>query len=184
MIIVCLSRTASRSHFGFRNWSGAHFILILTDLEKTLSEEKSLALDNFRPSEGSAQLGWDLRQMGSGALLDCTVSAMSRARVWTNSFTLAGHIQQEAIAQEGPSHSKELGHLLETVAQGEASDRAVQFARGLHDTAAEELLASSHTFVTTGCREPDLAEELDRADEAAEAEVDEEICITCANDSC
>ena len=39
----------------------------------------------------------------------------------------------------------------------------------------KELVASPETFVTTGSREPDLAEEPDRADEAAEAEVDEGI---------
>ena len=116
---------------------GVLYILILTDFEETLSEEQSLALDNLRGSEGRAWLGPDLRQMGSGARLGPAVSAMSRARVWTNSFTVAARIQQEAIAQEGPLHSEELGHLLETVAQGEASDRAVQFARGLRDTAAE-----------------------------------------------
>ena len=83
--------------------------------------------------------------------------------------------QREAIAQEGPLHNEELGHLPETVAQGEASDRAVQLARGLRDTAAEELVQSPETFVTTGSREPELAEDHDRADESTEAEVDEEM---------
>ena len=128
-----------------------------------------MALDILRRSEGSAWLGRHLRQMGCGARLDPAVSAMSHARVWTNSFTVAAHIQREAIAQERPLHSEELGNLLETVAQGEASDRAAQFAQGLRDTAAEELVASPETFVTTG-----FAEELGRADEAAEAEEDEE----------
>ena len=81
--------------------------------------------------------------------------------------------QREAIAREGPLHNEELGHLRETVAQGEASDRAVQVARGLRDTAAEELVQSPETFETTGSREPELAEDHDRADEATEAEVDE-----------
>ena len=44
----------------------------------------------------------------------------------------------------------------------------MQFAQRLRDTAEEELVTAAH-------REPDLAEELGRADEAAEAEVDEEI---------
>ena len=112
--------------------------LTLTDFEKTLSEEPSLALDNLR-SEGGAWLGW------------------------------------EAIAQKGPLHREELGHLLETVSQRKPADRAVQFARVLRDTSTQELVASLETFLTTGSREPDLAEELDRADEAAEAEADEEI---------
>ena len=99
---------------------------------------------------------------------------MSRARVWTISFTVAAHLQQEAIAKEGPLQSEELCHLLETVVQGEASSRARQFAQRLRDTADEELEAPLETFVAAAHREPDLAEELDRADEAAEAEVDEE----------
>ena len=140
--------------------------MILTYFEETLSEEPSLALDNLR-SEWSAWLGWDLTQMGSSARLD-------RA-VWTNPFTVGAHVQQEAIAQKGPLHREELGHLLETVAQGEAAYRAVQFARGLRDTAAVELVASPETFLTTGSREPDLVEELDRPDEPAEAKADEEI---------
>ena len=100
---------------------------------------------------------------------------MSHARVWTNSFTMAEHIQQEAIAREGPPHSDELFHLLKNVIQGEASSHAVQFAQRLHDTADEEHVTPRETFVAAAHREPDLAEELDRADEAVEAEVDEEI---------
>ena len=57
---------------------------------------------------------------------------------------------------------------------GEASSRARQFAQRLRDMADEELVAPLKTFAATAHREPDLAEELDRADEAAEAEVDEE----------
>ena len=98
---------------------------------------------------------------------------MNRARVWTNSFTMAQHIQQEAIAREGPLHSQELFHLLKTVIQGEAPSHAMQFAQRLRDTADEELLTPLENFVAAAYREPDLAEELDRADEAAEAEVDE-----------
>ena len=92
--------------------------------------------------------------------------------MWTNSFTVAA--QQEAIAKEGPLQSEEFCLLLETVVQGEASNRARQFAQRLRDTADEELVAPMETFVVAAHREPDLAEELDRADEAAEAEVDEE----------
>ena len=94
---------------------------------------------------------------------------MSRARVWT----MAEHIQQEAIAREGPLHSEELFHLLKTVIQGEALSHAMQFAKRLRDTANEELVTPLETFVATAHREPDLAEELDRADEAAEAEEDD-----------
>ena len=100
---------------------------------------------------------------------------MSRARVWNNSFTMAEHIQQEAIAREGPLHSEELFHLLKTVIQSEALSHAMQFVKRLRDTADEELVTPLETFVAAAHREPDLAEELDRADEAAEAEVDEEM---------
>ena len=50
----------------------------------------------------------------------------------------------------------------------------MQFAQRLRDTADEELVTPLENFVAVAYREPDLAEELDRADEAAEAEVDEE----------
>ena len=50
----------------------------------------------------------------------------------------------------------------------------MQFAQRSRDTANEELVAPLGNFVAAAYREPDLAEELDRADEAAEAEVDEE----------
>ena len=99
---------------------------------------------------------------------------MNRARVWTNSFTMAEHVQQEAIAREGPLYSEELFHLLRTVIQGEALSHAMQFAQRLRDTADEELVAPLGNFVAAAYSEPDLAQELDRADEAVEAEVDEE----------
>ena len=70
-----------------------------------------------------------LRQVGIGARLGSNISAMSHARVWTNSFTMAEHIQQEAITREGPPHSDELFHLLKNVIQGEALSHAVQFAQ-------------------------------------------------------
>ena len=50
----------------------------------------------------------------------------------------------------------------------------MQFAQRLRDTADEELVTPPETFVAAAHREPDLAEELDLADEAAETEVDEE----------
>ena len=50
----------------------------------------------------------------------------------------------------------------------------MQFAQRLRDTADEELVTPMGNFGTTACREPDLAEELERADEDAETEVDEE----------
>ena len=71
-------------------------------------------------------------------------------------------------------YSEELFHLLRTVIQGDAASHAVQFAQRLRDTADEELVTPLENFVAVAYREPDLAEELDRADEAAEAEVDEE----------
>ena len=87
---------------------------------------------------------------------------------------MAEHIQQEAIAREGPLYSEELFHLLRTVIQGEGLSHAMQFAQRSRDTADEELVTPLEYFVAAAYREPDLAEELDRADEAAEAEVDEE----------
>lgn len=87
---------------------------------------------------------------------------------------MAEHIQQEAIAREGPLHSEELFHLLKTVIPGGAPSHDMQFAQRLRDTADEELVTPLENFVAAAHREPDLAEELDRADEAAEAEVDEE----------
>ena len=63
--------------------------------------------------------GW-ARVWTNSFTLDSNLPAMSRARVWTNAFTMAEHIQQEAIAREGPLHSEELVHLLKTVIQGEA----------------------------------------------------------------
>ena len=181
-ITVGIPRTASKSHFEFCmtlcTWQlerGALYIMTLTDSEDALSKEQFLALETLHRSEGSAWLGRDLRQVGTGARLDSNLPAMSRARVWTNSFTMAEHIQQEAIAREGPLHSEELFHLLKTVIQCEALNHAMQFAQRLRDTADEELVTPLETFVATAHREPDLAEELDRADEAAEAEVDEEM---------
>ena len=49
----------------------------------------------------------------------------------------------------------------------------MHIAQRLRDSADEELVALLGTFETATHREPDLAEELDRTDEAAEAEVDE-----------
>ena len=51
----------------------------------------------------------------------------------------------------------------------------MEFAQRLRDTADEELVTPLETFVAAAHREPDLVEELDLADEAAEAEADEEI---------
>ena len=87
---------------------------------------------------------------------------------------MAEHSQQEAIAREGPLHSEELFHVPTNVIQGEALSHAMQFAQRMRDTADEELVTPLETFVAAAHREPVLAEELDRADEAAEAEVDEE----------
>ena len=181
IIIVGIPGTVSKSHFEFcttlctwQHKRGALYILILTDSEDALSEEQFLALETLHRSEGSAWLGRDLRQVETGARLDSNLSAMSRVRVWTNSFTMAEHIQQEAVAREGPLHSEEFFHLLKTVIQDEAPSHAMQFAQRLRDKADEELVTPLEIFVAAEHREPDLAEELDRADEAAEAEVDEE----------
>ena len=80
---------------------------------------------------------------------------------------MAEQIQQEAVAREGQLHSEELF-------QCDAPSHAMQFAQRLHETADEELVTPLGNSVAAANREPDLAEELDRADEAAEAEVDEE----------
>ena len=42
----------------------------------------------------------------------------------------------------------------------------MQFAQRLRDTADDELVTPPETFVAAAHREPDLAEELDRTDEA------------------
>ena len=181
IIIVGIPRTASKSHFEFcmtlctwQHERGALYIMILTDSEDALSEEQFSALETLHRSEGSAWLGRDLRQVGTGARLDSNLSAMNRAGVWTNSFTMAEFFQQEAIAREGPEYSEELFHSLKTVIQGEALSHAMQFAQRLRDTADEELVTPLENFVAAAYREPDLAEELDRADEVAAAEADEE----------
>ena len=50
----------------------------------------------------------------------------------------------------------------------------MQLAQRLRDTADDELVTPLETFVAAAHREPNFAEEFDRADEAAQAEVDEE----------
>ena len=59
--------------------------------------------------------------------------------------------------------------------QGEALCHATQFAQRLRDTADEQLVTPLGNVVAAAYRESDVAEELDRADEAAEAGTDEEI---------
>ena len=83
-------------------------------------------------------------------------------------------IQKEASTKEGPLHSEELFLLLKTVILDEAPNHVMQFAQRSRDTADEEIVTPLETFVAAEHREPDLAAELDRADEAAEAEVDED----------
>ena len=182
IIVLGIPRTVLRSHLEFcmtlcawQHERGALYIMILTDSEDAFSEEQYVAFKTLHRSEGSAWLGRDLRRVGIGARLDSDLPAMSRARVWTNSFTVAEHFQQEAKAREGPSQSEELFHLLRTVTQGEAPSHDMQFAQRLRDTVDEELVTPLENFVAAAKREPDLAEELDRADDAAETEVDEEI---------
>ena len=112
IIIVCIHQTPSKSHLGvcmtlctWQHERGAQYIMILTS-EETLPEEQFLALETLHWSEGSTWLGRDLRHMVTGARLDSTILAMSRARVWTKSFTVAAHIQQEAIAKTRPLPSE------------------------------------------------------------------------------
>ena len=93
---------------------GALYILILTRFRRrTFRGTVSGRLNHYTQSEGSAWFGRDLRQMGTGARLGPNLSAMNCVRVWTNSFTMAEQIQQEAIAREGPLHSEELFPLAE-----------------------------------------------------------------------
>ena len=139
IIIVGIPRTASKSHFKFYitlcTWQherGGLYIMTLTDSEDALSEEQFSALETLHRSEGSAWLGRGLRQAGTRARLESNISAMKRARVWTNSFTMPEHIQQEAIAREGTLHSEELFYLLKTVIQGEALSHAMH--RSLDET--------------------------------------------------
>ena len=70
-IIVGIPRIASKGHFGFcaalcteQHERGALYMMTLTDLEETLSEEQHMALETLHRVEGSAWLGRDLRQMG------------------------------------------------------------------------------------------------------------------------
>ena len=98
IIIVAIPRTAPKSQFEncvtlctWQHDRGALCIMILTDSVDALSEGQFLALETLHRSEGSAWLGRDLRQAGSGARLDSNLSATNRARVWTNSFTIAEH---------------------------------------------------------------------------------------------
>ena len=118
VIILGIPRTVSRSHLElcmtlctWQHERGAFYIMILTDSEDAFSEEQYVALKTLQRNEGSAWLGRDLRPVGIGARLDSNLPALSRARVWTNSFTMAEHVQQEAIAREGPLHSEEFFHL-------------------------------------------------------------------------
>ena len=127
------------------------------------------------PSERSAWLGRGFRQVGTRTRLNSNLPAISIARVWTNSFAMAEHIQQEAIAREGLLHSEELFHLPRTAIQGEAPSHAMQLAQRLRDTVDKELVTPLGNFVAAAYREPDLAEELVRGDEVAGTEVDEEI---------
>ena len=106
-----------------------------------------MALETLHRSEGSAWLRRDLRQAWTGARLESSLSAMNRARVWTNSITMAEHIQQEAIGREGPLYSEELFQFLRTVIQGEGLSHAMQFAQKLRDTADEELVTPLRNFV-------------------------------------
>ena len=124
------------SHFEFcvtlctwQHEGGAIYIMILTDSEDALSEEQCSALETLHRIEGSAWLGWDLRQAGTGARLENNLSAMNRARVWTNSFLMTEHIEQEAIAREGPLHSQELFHLLKIVIPGPRRALCAEIAR-------------------------------------------------------
>ena len=97
---------------------------------------------------------------------------------WQNTFN------KRRLLGKDRCTANEFFHLLKTVIQDEAPSHTMQFAQRLRDTADEELVAPLENFVAAAYREPDLAEELGRADEAAEAEVDEETRRLHSNDNC
>ena len=106
IIILGILRTSSKSHLEFcmtlctwQHERGALYIMILTDPEDAFSEEQFLALETLHRSEGGTWLGWDLRQVGTGARLDSNLPAMSRGRVWANSFTTRSDSQRRTVVQ-------------------------------------------------------------------------------------
>ena len=108
IIIVGTRRTVTKSHIEFcmtlctwQHKRGALYILILTDSDDSVSEEQCLALETLHQSEGSAWLGRDLRQVGTGARLDSHLPAVSRVQVWTRSSTMAEH-PRRTVAQRRP----------------------------------------------------------------------------------
>ena len=73
IIILGMTRTVLRSQLQFcitlcawQHERGANYIMILTDSEDAFSEEQYVALETLHRSEGSAWLGRDLRQVGTG----------------------------------------------------------------------------------------------------------------------
>ena len=98
IIIVGIPRTASKSHFEFcmtlctwQHERGALYFMILTDYEDAFSEEQFLALEKLHRSEGECLARTRSPTSGDRGL-DSNLPSMSRARVWTNSFTMAEHI--------------------------------------------------------------------------------------------
>ena len=122
-----------------------------------------MALETLHRSGGRAWLSRDLRQMRTGTRLDSKLPAMSRVQVCTNSVTMAEHIRNEVVAKEALAENCDTRRRFQP-----------RYAHRLRDKANEELVTPLETFVAAAHREPDLAGEHDRADEAAEAEVDEE----------
>ena len=99
-----------------------------------------------------------------------------RSRLCTEAKGVPGSDGISDMRGLGPGwlQREELFYLLKTAIQAEALSHAMQFAQRLRDAADEEIVTPLGNFVAAAYREPDLAEELDRADEAAETEVDEE----------
>ena len=115
IIILGITRTVSRSHWEFcmtlctwQHEGGALYIMILTDSEDAFSGEQFFGTQNGAPKRWECLAWTGFTTNGDRARLDSNLPAMSCARVWTNSFTVAEHIQQEVIAKEGPSQSEEL----------------------------------------------------------------------------
>ena len=81
--------------------------MTLTDSDDVLSEEQFLALEMLHRSEGSAWLGRDLLQAGTGARLESNLSSMNRARVWRvdqfihddRTHSTRGDCQRTTVAQ-------------------------------------------------------------------------------------
>ena len=89
-----------------------------------------------------ALLGRGLRQVVTRARLESNISSMSRARVWTNSFTVAAHIQQGTCQRSADAQRRTFAFFWRRFYKEKpaaAPGRARQFAKRLLDTGDDEL---------------------------------------------